>query len=248
MNDYQLSLPVRWSSLKNIGQSPAHYKYWMENIYPETDAMRIGSFVHRLVLGGHREFVKYERTRLGKDWDAFFAEHGTLSTILNEREWEHGRAIADAVQSNKLAMSILTAGAQEKTIFWEVCGRKCKGTPDTLGDAVLADLKVTNSANPKLLQWHAVRQLWHGQLAWYRDGSEKKPEKLYIVAVENKPPFPVTVMELAESAINAGQRLWQTYFDRLRQCEESDSWPAYSDVPVTLELHDDQMIYEEEDN
>jgi hypothetical protein len=33
-----------------------------------------------------------------------------------------------------------------------------------------------------------------------------------------------------------GQRIWRSYFERLRVCEDSNVWPAYSDAVVPLEV------------
>ena len=246
--------PVRWSHLKNMCQSPAHYRYRLEHPISETPAMRIGTYVHKLLLGGPRLVEVYPGDRRGKAWEEFDAAYGKIATVLNRSEGETASRIANAVMEHKQAMELLYSGAREETISWVQTGRVCVGTPDVASASVLVDLKVTVSADPKILRWHAIKMLWHAQLAWYANALSKingfMPADIYIVAAESKPPYPVTILHMQPSAIMAGEAVWASCFSRLLQCEASGDWPAYSSVPVPFEApsQDDLLFASEEED
>lgn len=231
--------PVRWSELKHIRRSPAHYRYACEKGVTETSAMRVGAYVHQLVLGGIRKFRVYDGVRRGSSWEMFQAANET-ATILTLAEWAQATEIARAVHECEAAVRILD-GIRERTIEWEVAGRFCIGTPDVAGESFVADLKVTNDASPSRFPWHARRQGWLGQLEWYANGLGGVAEA-FLVAVESKPPYPVVVYMLTEAARDVGQRQWRSYFETLRVCEEADSWPGYSQGIAVLDVADEEDV------
>lgn len=227
-----MTAPVRWSNLKHMAKSPLHYRHYLGAEFVPTTAMLIGSLVHQLVLGGetHR-CVKFDgKDRRAPGWKAFKAEHAGRD-ILTATEWATGEEIAGAVRSNTDAMLLLEAGEKEARLDWYIASRACHGTPDTLGVG-LTDLKVTNDASPERFPWHARKMLWHAQLAWYGEAKKRVygayPERYSIVAVEPKPPYPVTIFDLTNEAVEAGNRVWRSCFDRLMVCEENNDWPGYS--------------------
>lgn len=218
--------PVHWSSLSRILKSPAHYRYWLDKEVEETAAMRVGSFVHKMMLGGHRTFELFDGHRRGRAWDEFKQEHAD-STILNRREWDLSKAIADALEANEEAMTVLRYGDKEKPLSWRIGNRECAGTPDVIGDG-LTELKITADASPDRFPWHARRMGWLGQVAWYENGaSQYKPQRLSIVAVEMAPPHVSVVYDLDEQATEEAHRTWRAAWERLMLCEENNHWPGY---------------------
>jgi len=238
--------PVRWSNLKELRRSPAHYAYSLTAPRKETPAMRLGTAVHRLVLGGEALPV-YDGTRRGKEWDAFKAQHDDGATIITADEAETAQNIADAVMANEHAARVLT-GDHERRIQWEIAGRACVGTPDVIGVGFLSDLKTTVDSSPARLPFQARRMGYHAQLAWYRSGYgaftglDTSEFDLYVVAVESKPPHPVTVFQLTPSAIEMGERTWRSCFEQLLVCEASDSWPGYTSAIQPLDAIEDFQL------
>jgi hypothetical protein len=229
-----------------MARSPRHYQHALEHGVTETAAMRIGSAAHALVLGGWRSFAVYDGVRRGREWESFRDAQDGDTTILNAREDETARAVGLAVQSDPDACDLLS-GEVERSIAWEVAGRLCIGTPDalTLSKGDLSDLKVTADGNPEKFIWHAARQGWLAQLAWYADGLRslgRTVNHLHLVAVEAKPPHVVTCYRLTERAEELGRRTWRLLFERLRVCEESDTWPGYAQVIVDLDSPEDLTL------
>ena len=243
--------PVRWSTLREMRRSPAHYRHALTAPRVETPAMRLGTAVHALVFGTD-SFDVWSGIRRGKEWEAFKSDHDGV-TIINQDELETASAIARSVTENPLARRMLF-GDQERRIEWAEAGRDCAGTPDVIGDGFLTDLKTTTDASPERFPFQARKMAYHAQLSWYRNGYGRfagldvRDFDLFIVAVEVKPPYPVTAWLLSPSAVDMGERIWRSCFERLLVCEASDQWPGYSDAIQQLDaIEDFQLSIDGED-
>lgn len=235
---------LRWSNLKWMGRSAAHYRYYADNPVPETDAMRVGSRVHNLVLQGPGQFAVWDGgRRAGKEWDLFSLANAD-ATILTSDQQQRAVEIANAVLQNEQAAEALFACVTETYREWEIAGRACCGTPDAVGPSSIVDLKVTNDASPGRFPWHAKRMNWLGQLAWYDHGLfGGNATNLSLIAVEDKPPYQVVVYRLTPDACELGHRTWRSYFERLRVAEESGVWPGYSDCVLPLEVDQEFSLH-----
>lgn len=233
--------PVRWSHLRHMARSPAHYRHNLLTPFEPTPAMVMGSLVHELVLkGGRDKFCVYEGDRrAGKEWEAFKAETLPGNVIVKRSEMDEAGAIAAAVLRHPAAWDAIDSGQREVGLSWTIAGRACHGTPDVLGLS-LADLKVTNDASPDRFTWHARKMGWLGQLAWYYEAARQTqpilPNRVSIVAVESSAPYVVTVFDLTDEALLLGEKTWRLYFERLRACEESDYWPGYVEGVARLDV------------
>ncbi len=237
--------PLRYSALKHMALSPMHFKAaegQPDNAPPKNAAMLVGSAAHKMILTAGQEIVVFTgKTRRGKVWDAFKAEHaGKL--ILNEREHAQAQRMADAVKRDPRAQALLTAAPhREETLRWQLAGRDCQGTPDAWGTDVLLDVKTTKTAHPDRFAWEARRMGYHGQLDWYAEGIRTLnpgdvPRKPYIIAVENSGVPAVTVFELTEELLASGRAMWSAWFERYCVCVDSNHWPAYSECIEKLDV------------
>lgn len=237
----QQSDPVRFSCLKNMSRSPAHY---IESLRGRADSlsMRIGRIVHMTVFG--QTPIVFPGTRRGKEWDAFAETHAE-EDIFTTSEYDAALPIISSLLDNPEhwhAKELLTRGVAEKRIDWKWLGRACRGTPDVAGE-FLVELKTTRNAQPEWFAREALFRSYHAQLAWYRQGlvlsGAQPPGLVYIVAVETSPPYPVVVRILTERAMQQGERLCRLWMERLLACESSGSWPGYVQSAVELDVPDE---------
>lgn len=230
--------PLRFSRLKRMAQSPAHYAAAVEQ---STSAMSIGNAADVLILGG--SVLAYPgAVRRGKEWEAWRDAQEPGALIVTQKELAAAQGMARAVAMHEEATRLLT-GTIRETLYWTLDGRSCRGTPDAFGPNHLTDLKTSETSDPRRFPWKVRQYAYHAQLAWYRQGlaltGHPVPEAAYIVAVEQTPPHVVTVFRLTEHVLDLGARLCRLWFEQLRVCEASGQFPGYALSPVELDLPDD---------
>lgn len=238
------TLPVRFSRLKLMGRSPAHYFHACQSDdFEETLCMRLGAGTHGLLFCKPGDVVLYDGHRAGGVWKRFQDLH-PRSTILNAREWREATSFANAVRRNEHAAELLFDGTiREETIEWTLGSRACRSTPDARGQKHIVDLKTARSADPKWFSREAFNRAYHVQLAFYDEAvvaaGGERADALYLVAVETEKHqdgfHPVTVYRIPDELRELGTRTWNLWFERLRVCEESQAWPEYAQGVVDLE-------------
>jgi hypothetical protein len=240
------TIPVRFSSLKHIARSALHYLDAVQLDRDDTLAMRIGRGGHALTLGmpaikwtGGKS-GKAPRNPKNKEWQKFQKQHADKE-ILSESEWAKAEGIANAIRRHPIASELLFTGdtVLEQQIVWEYLGRKCTSRPDARrGSEFVADLKTTQCAEPEKFKRDALWRGYNAQLAFYAAAAEYLTgvhiNDLYVIAVESKRPFAITVLRLDDEARIAGERLYRGWFERLLVCEASNYWPAYTDSIVAF--------------
>lgn len=236
--------PVRFSRLKMIAQSPAHYYRALSWQFVETESTRCGSATHAMVLGG-ADVAVFDGRRVGDEWKKFCADNiGNI--ILNRREYDKACRMAESVTLSSAAMEILDAAPiRESLIRWRYLDRDFTSTPDARGE-VLIDLKTTRIGSLEGFGREMLRRAYHAQLSCYGEAmiatGEKAPAENYIIAVENVEPYLTTVRRVTPRAIENGRRLWTGWFETLRACEAINRWPGYSEAIVDLDIEETATV------
>lgn len=245
------SFPVRFSRLKNMAKSPAHYLHSLTHEH-DSRAYRLGRLVHLLCSGG--TWWQYEGTRRGKAWEKFRDEHE--GEIFTEDEQREAVKMVTSMRADENAGPLLRLnGRRENKLQWTSSGRDCQGTPDFFNDNVLYDVKTCRTAEPDRFIREAVSYHYHSQIAWYQEAigvvTGITPRDCYIIAVESKEPYPVTVLKLTDRALDQGRRIARLWFEQLLVCEASDRWPGYSQSIVEFDVPDpnaDDLLFGDEDD
>lgn len=244
-------VPLRFSTMKLIAQSPAHYLHAVRAGYDETLSMRLGTGTHAILFG--TQYVVWSGRRGSKAWDAFESEHAD-KPILTQSEYEKSLAMADALKANPTAARLLFADTKLETrIDWEWQGRAFRSTPDAAGRTHLVDLKCLRSADPEKIKWQSRSMGYHVQAAVYRRALNQTGrhniKECYLVVVESKPPYPVTVLRFANTALEAGDRTASQMLERVLACEASGDYPGYTRdiVELDLPITEDDLIFDNDD-
>lgn len=231
---------LHYSALRQMAKSPAHYRAYARQQLVQTPEMRFGVLVHALLLGG--EYVVYDGKRCGGAWKLFKAHHAG-KTIVTISELKRAKAVEAGIRENITAVDgaeeLLSGAAHEVAIDWGFRGRPCSSRLDVVGPGWITDLKLTSDAHPKRFAWHSRRMLYHAQMAFYLAASGCKDA--FIVAAEPTPPYAVTVLRMTPRALDVGMRSCTLWLEQLQACEAADSWPAYSQSIVSLDLPDDEL-------
>lgn len=236
--------PLRCFHAKAAGRSAAHARLALaeEGEEEETAALSLGTTVHALFQGVQDILIYPGATRRGRDWEAFKAAHKGARIVL-AKERDTAMRIADALAANDDAARLLGARKvrREETLLFDYCGRQCRATPDLCADnrAWFAELKTTRNADPDKFAWDARKLGYHVQVAMQRlavRANGGKPKRAIIIAAESAPPWPVTVFEVDEDTLVAGEKQLRLWVERILGCEASGFWPGYVQTVVPLKM------------
>lgn len=247
--------PVRFSRLKLMGKSAAHYAHGRTD---ETASMRKGTAVHSYLLGDQDRVKVYDgrRDARTKAYQAFLEEHPDCD-ILSPKEAVDVEGMRKAIENHERAVELL-CGIREERIEWTLAGRACAGTPDVVhvrpdGTKIVVELKTSQSSAPDLFRWQARKLAYHAQIAWYARGLETalvytpgRVVEQYIVTVESAPPYPVTVFRVTDALRAAGDKQCRLWFEHLLVCERTGNWPGYVECDVDLDEDDVELEWDDE--
>ena len=258
-------IPTRFSLLKTMALSPAHYleqcQYpqddslasrlgkMMPGIHKRTEALRFGTAVHAMLLGNKGRVARFGGRRAGNVWVNFQKEAAAAGAIeiLNDREYLQAEGVAGAIMRNDLAMRLLFDGTDvEQRIDWTYVGKPCRSTPDARGINWIADLKTAQTAEPAAFIRNAVKLFYHAQAALYCEAIEStgkpRPVDSYVIAVEKSRPMPVSVLRFTERTLEQGMKLCRGWVERLNICEATDEWPEYVSEIAPFDIGGDEPL------
>jgi hypothetical protein len=237
------TIPVRFSRLKHMSASAAHYWQACQEDNDDTIAMRFGRGFHALCLGTpvHRWTGK---NRNSNDYKEFVEDNPGVE-VMTAKEWDTAHRMFEAIQRHATARELLfgKGSVLEETIEWQFGGRACTSRPDARrGTDLLVDLKSTVCAEPRKFNRDAVFRGYHSQFSFYGHAIADKfgafPTASYCVAVEKKKPHVVTVLELPKATLDEGEKAWRLWWEQLMTCEAANVWPGYTEAIEKIEVFD----------
>ena len=258
MNEMRVNLPfedyckieaVNFGTLKNMGISAKHYRYWRDVKKDDTPSTLLGRGTHTSVLEPDvfpLEYTVYRESKTkGKgakiNWQAF-QDANQDKTILSLEEYNQCLAIRDAVRKHPKASQLLSDGQAETSMVWAdpETGIQCKGRLDWLRPHILADLKTSRHILPRRFWRDAVDFQYHVQLAFYMDGlavcTGLAERNIYMICVQSTAPHDVIVYPIADYILDAGRERYQEWLRAVKSCREKGEWPGYSDNYVEPEF------------
>lgn len=224
-------------------RSPLHAWWAHPRLNPdyereEAAKFDLGTAAHAMLLQGIDACMPVDapdwRTKVAKEQRDEIRNWGRIPLLTEQ--WER---VTELVESVKFELGqfdppALTDGKPEQTLVWKEQGVICRGRMDWLRDdlTVFEDLKTTaRDAQP--LSWTS-RRLWDlgldVQAAFYQRGLKhltgKDVEPRFLL-VESTPPYAVSVLGLAPSALELAHEKVQWAIDTWRKCVATDTWPGY---------------------
>jgi hypothetical protein len=255
--EYQEIPGVNWSTLKSLRVSPKQYQYDIHVEREDAAHFRIGRACHAWVLEHEtfeERFVCYrDGVRRGARWENFKVDHAGKE-ILNPTEWMKAIGTATAICTHPVASQYLS-GLAETVVTWtdQKTRIDCKARLD-LVNGKLIEIKSTSSLAPRMFAAQVARLGYHGQLAFYDDGSraagiDVEPDPL-IIAAESSPPHDVAVYRLTQEAITRGREDYVELLKLLKRCTDDKHWPGLADdaivdldLPAWCYLGDEQDVF-----
>jgi hypothetical protein len=221
-------------------QHPALNPYYREDDEGYDKAKAIGNAAHKLMIGRGKEVCIIEadnfRTKDAQATRDQAAADGYVPILA-----KHHKAARDLVTAMRGQLDLTGCldafykGHGEVVIIWQEDGLWFRSMIDWMvSPRELYDLKTSGrSAAPHAIPPIMVEAGWDVQAAMQERGldildPEGRGRRIFrFVAVENEPPFALTVHELSESVMTMGRKKLQHAVDIWRRCLEDGEWPAY---------------------
>lgn len=229
--EYRADKRLSASDCKMLLTDPFAFKMGIKDT--KTDALRVGSLIHNLVLepeNFNRDFIVSPNLDLRKKDDKVLKEeieHKALvenKILITEREFEESSEVANAVLESDIGC-FFKNGFAEKSYFGEVFGKPCKGRPDYFLNAdggYIIDLKTTQKGGTIADKFSktCASYYYHLQARFYLEllGAES----FLFVVVEKEPPYNIGVFQLGEASLEVGEKKIKEAFEIYENLEKID--------------------------
>lgn len=242
---YRAAEGVNQSSLKLMDISPRHYLTEVtKKPEPPTDAQRMGTLTHRLILQDRREFVVRPEgmkftTKEGMAWRD--AQKQEIITVQEERDLLGMRA---SVLSHPIAKAILERPGDNEVACFKRCpdtGLMLKGRADRVcmdneQRMVIPDLKTCPHGDGNKEDFTRAIYKWGYEIqsSFYLDlfGASF----FVFIVVEKDPPYACAVYSLDSRAVAYGRKRYKELLAKVKQCVDLGEWPAYSEQMEQISL------------
>ena len=237
--EYRAHPALNFSLAKYLLKSPAHFRAAVDEEREETDAMRIGTLAHSMILEGKNLIDMYAikpegmsfATKEGKAW----RDAQTLP-ILKEEDANSIPRIAEAIAENIDARALLEGCTErEFPVFATMHGVECKALIDAAGLSAanlwcVGDFKTSVDVTPRKFSSTVYDMDYDMQAAWSSDllalvkGLDHEPWWFWIAA-EKKPPFANAVYTPSDKVMESGRKKVERALTIYKQCIASGEWP-----------------------
>lgn len=228
--------------------------------FEPTAAMDGGNVLHELVLGKgpglHIVDAKDWRTNAAKEQKELARKEGLIPILIDQANVAQFQAaqIREALRGKGIEL----AGASEVAFAWteetfDGAEVQCRGMIDHYVDGVVYDLKIYDSANPRVLRRKFINMGSHIQAAAYLRGIGKvKPGlagqiKFKWLVVQLYPAVQVVVAPPGATMFDLGTRQWRRAVDTWGRCLAADDWPGYTEGEVEIEAPEWALAADYED-
>lgn len=228
------------------------FAYWSGNpdrLDPdETEATKLGSALHALVLEGEAAFrsryaVKPEGMSLATNDGKAWRRDQVGKTILSHDDGMTIFGMSRSLSRDPVASKAFEDGAAEVSAVMKdpITGLYLRCRPDWLRTSVnlALNLKTALSAKPEEWRRQAYEFGYFVSAAVTVDVLSAVRETQFaeaFVIVEKTPPYPCSVCVLGADVIEFGRLIYRKALQRYADCIASGAWPGYADKVVEVDL------------
>jgi exodeoxyribonuclease VIII len=239
---------LNYSGSKELLKSPAHFRLYATAEREATKALRLGSYVHGLVLEPTKAREKFaimpvcdRRTKDGKaTYEAFISAIEPGVTVLSSDEADEGQKIA-AAALGCIDRHGFTFKHTEMMFTTTYCEAQIKVAIDAVGDdGYLYDLKTCEDASPsgflKAVRSYRYNLQANFYKAAFESGFKQRVNGFRFICVE-KETLQVAVYELGADLMAFGYSDFIKAVDLYKACLASGDWHGYSQEIQTIDLN-----------
>lgn len=242
--------------LKKIAQSPAHLLESLKHPTEPTDAMKLGTLIHKAVLEPEAFQNSYivvpdltegittkdgkpasnpRATSEYKERFAAFAKANAGKEFVSAEDWESAQAISERLHTHETIGVLLGEVSQtELSALWQdsETGLLCKARidADSTDLETVIDIKTTRDASPAEFEKTIYNLKYHWQAAMYLDAMAalgKTRNDFLIIAVETEAPYACAVYNLRSEIIDLARREMAPLKRLYAECVRTGNFPGY---------------------
>ena len=218
--------PLSFSSIKEFAKSPRHYlDYISKERTPPTDAMKLGSMVHCMLLQPELFNDQFtvapdinKRTNAGKEeWALFCSQHSGKTIVTNE-DYEHARKLSDGAMANPRIPEMIKS-CYDFECEWsaDIEDLPFRGFYDGISTEYVIEVKTINDGNPKNVMSDFYRRKYHLQAGLYHMVSSKP---IAYIVIETSEPYLSYVAQADSSYLKKGIEEAGHLMDKFKFCME----------------------------
>jgi hypothetical protein len=206
----------------------------------KSDAMKMGTAFHNLLLEGKKDYViKPETYAYGKKWtrSAKYCEEWedkqTLP-IVSAREVESLEGMVKAIHAHPELKPYLNGQCELSIFVDKIAKLKCRIDllpRDPAGPVI--DFKKARSADPAEFTKQLFDMRYYLSAAMYLDvlrAVDIVRDEFWYVAIEDSYPYNIGICKMVDrpvSFIDAGRREYRQAYHRLMKAMQTNEWPTY---------------------
>jgi len=235
---YDSMQALNFSGCKELLKSPAHYQAYLNTPREETKALKVGKYVHALVLEPDKAVTDFavlpegidRRTKDGKaTYEAFIAS-AEGKTVLSLEEATTAERTARTMMLIKNRLNV-TFEFTELMFTTFVNGVPVKCAVDAVGsDGYLYDLKSSEDASPRGFLKSCYAYSYPLQAHIYRSTFEaafSRRLRGFRFIVAEKEVEAGAVYEIGPDLQTRAIVDWESALQTYKQCVETNVWPGY---------------------
>lgn len=235
---YDSMQALNFSGCKELLKSPAHYQAYLNQPREETKALKVGKYVHALVLEPEKAVTDFavlpddidRRTKAGKEaYEAFNAANAGKTVLsLEESQTAERTARTMTLIKNRLGVSFEFTELMFTTF---INGVPVKCAVDAVGsDGYLYDLKSTEDASSRGFLKSVYAYRYDLQAHIYRSTFEAafaRRLRGFRFIVAEKDVEAGAVYEIGPDLQTRAIVDWENALQTYKACTESNNWPGY---------------------
>jgi exodeoxyribonuclease VIII len=248
-NDYHSSPGISSSQLKPALKSmELYHESYLGNVpFKETEAMRLGTAVHKLTLEAldfPNEIAvskKFGRTNAAKEEKEEFYAANKGKTIITHEQYDKCRGMRDSLMGLNEIQYIFQDGEPELSGYYkdhaavrnESTYMLCKYRPDWRTDWCIADVKSTTNVSADAFSKTINEFFYHLSAAHYLEGDRvlegTDHRQFLFLCVEPEYPYEAAIYRLGQESLELGENLRRMVLPKIKQGRETKNWPRIND-------------------
>lgn len=218
--------------------------------------MGFGKVTHALVFECNdslpRLAIGPTKGRRTKKWKAMEQDRPDLLLVTKD-EQKQLVGMVSSIQQHKKLMELLKGGHAEQSLFADHprTGLQLKGRLDFIcndGKTIL-DLKTCQDARVPAFERNVAKYGWHFQAAYYKYLAKLcslTHTRFIFVSIEKVRPWGINLHELEVVSMGYAYDKNGEALERLKECQDKNSWPCYEEEIQTITLPMYAMELEED--